>query len=58
LNTGDGNLRGIMADEVGMFDRITSLADGSRVWPFLCVINRIFLVGERVEDGSKTLWII
>jgi hypothetical protein len=48
----------MMADEEGMFDEIVASADGSRVRSFLCVINGIFLVGERVGDGSNTIRII
>lgn len=47
LKTGNGSLRGIMADEEGM----SASADGSGVCSFLCVMNGIFLVGESVRDG-------
>jgi hypothetical protein len=55
LKTGDGSLRGVMADEEGMSDRIAASADGLGVCSFPYVINRIFLVGERVGHPQDHL---
>jgi hypothetical protein len=58
LKAGDGSSRGMMADEEGMSNEIFASVDGSGVRSFLCVINGIFLVRERVGDGSNTLGIL
>jgi hypothetical protein len=44
-----------MADEEGMSDRIAASADGLGVCSFPYVINRIFLVGERVGHPQDHL---
>jgi hypothetical protein len=58
LKTGDGSLGGVMAGEEEMSDKVAVSTDGSGVCSFLCIINDMFLVGERVGDRSNTLGII
>jgi hypothetical protein len=44
-----------MADEGGASGGIVASADCSEACSFLCVINGLFIVGEKVGDNSITL---
>lgn len=51
----------MMANEKGTSDTGSVVADGSGVHSFLCIVNGIFLVGERVGDkltNLKIIWVV
>lgn len=55
FKAGDDSVKDTGANEEGTSDTFVALAGGSGVCFFLCVVNGIFLIGERVGHKLNIL---